>query len=103
RGRAKQARGPVRRRPAPGPVRLPRPADHGTGLAMEIPFGPVVLDSVSVFFTRLPPPERASLHTRSLAGIARLVRHPGSLDRTCGVTDPAARFGEPERVKDRKS
>lgn len=62
------------------------------------PFGPVGLDPVRVFFVLLSPPERASLHIKLLARIARLVRHPGFLDRLHSARDPAAVLEAVERV-----
>lgn len=46
-----------------------------------VPFGPLGLDAVRVFFLLLSPPDRSGLHIKLLARICRLVRVPGSVDR----------------------
>lgn len=46
-----------------------------------VAFGPVGLDPVRVFFVVLSPPNQTALHIKLLARIARLVRHPGFIQR----------------------
>lgn len=50
-----------------------------------VPFGPLGLDPVRVFFLLLSPPDRRGLHIKLLARICRLVRHPGSVARLVGA------------------
>jgi len=83
---------------------------HGTVAGLERPlllvavsregvrYGPAGLEPIRVFFLLLSPPEQAGLHIKLLARIARLVRHPGLLERLEGATSPGAVFQELERV-----
>jgi len=61
-------------------------------------YGPAGLEPVQVFFLLLSPPERAALHIKLLARIARLVRRPGLVERLGGAASPEAVFRELERV-----
>src|SRR5690606_7924762 len=44
-------------------------------------YGPAGLEPIRVFFLLLSPPDRTGLHIKLLARIARLVRHPGLVER----------------------
>lgn len=61
-------------------------------------YGPAGAEPVRVFFLLLSPPERAGLHIKLLARIARLVRHPGLVRRLEDADSPDAVFQELERV-----
>src|SRR5690606_26696886 len=61
-------------------------------------YGPAGLEPIRVFFLLLSPPERAGLHIKLLARIARLVRHPGLVRRLEEAASPDAVFQELERV-----
>lgn len=45
-----------------------------------VAFGPPGEDPVHLFFLLLSPPDRASVHIKLLARIARLLRHPGFVE-----------------------
>lgn len=61
-------------------------------------FGPVGLDPIRVFFVLLSPPDRAREHIKLLARIARLVRHPGFIERLGRAASARALLEEIERV-----
>ena len=61
-------------------------------------YGPAGLEPIRVFFLLLSPPDRAGLHIKLLARIARLVRHPGLIERLEEASSPDAVFEELERV-----
>lgn len=61
-------------------------------------YGPAGLEPIRVFFLLLSPPDRAGLHIKLLARIARLVRHPGLVERLERATSADAVFQELERI-----
>jgi len=61
-------------------------------------YGPTGIEPIRVFFLLLSPPDRAGLHIKLLARIARLVRHPGLIERLEEASSPEAVFQELERV-----
>lgn len=63
-----------------------------------VPFGPVGLDPVRVFFLLLSPPNQTGLHIKLLARIARLVRHPGLIARLQQADSAADLLETLERV-----
>ena len=63
-----------------------------------VPFGPAGTEPVRLFFVLLSPPDRTGLHIKLLARIARLVRHPGLVDRLERAATPDAMLRELERI-----
>ncbi|HEX7089749.1 MAG TPA: PTS sugar transporter subunit IIA [Longimicrobiales bacterium] len=61
-------------------------------------YGPAGLEPVRLFFVLLSPPDRAGLHIKLLARIARLVRHPGLVERLEGAASPDALLRDLERI-----
>ncbi len=62
-----------------------------------VPFG-TPPEPVRVLFLLLSPPDRSSQHIKILARLARLVRHPGFVDRLVRADTPEAVLAEVERV-----
>ena len=75
-----------------GPVVMVAVARNG------VRFGPAGLEPVRLFFLLLSPPEHAGLHIKLLARIARLVRHPGLVERLQAAESAAALLQDLERV-----
>jgi nitrogen PTS system EIIA component len=63
-----------------------------------VAFGPVGLDPVHLFFVLLSPADRAGLHIKLLARIARLARHPGLLEALRSAASREAVIAELRRV-----
>lgn len=63
-----------------------------------VPFGPVGLDPVHVFFVLLSPPNQTGLHIKLLARIARLVRQRELVPHLRRARTPESVLEELERV-----
>ena len=78
---------------------VPELDDAVIGIAVArdpIPFGED--ESVRIMFLLVSPPDRSAAHIKLLARIARLVRHPGFIDRLAAAGTTAEVLDEVERV-----
>jgi PTS system nitrogen regulatory IIA component len=74
------------------PVLLVAVAPEGTD------FGPIGLDPVHLFFLLVSPDDQTGLHIKLLARIARLIRHPGLIERLRHSRSSTELLEELERV-----